>query len=317
MNLLDVSNISRKEGDEYVVRNVSFTQQPLEKIAVAGATGSGKSSLLRMIGGLATPSEGTVFFKKVRVAGPDERLIPGHPSIVYLSQYFELRNHYRVRDLLSMASKITEREAEKMYAVCRINHLLNRWTHQLSGGEKQRIAVARLLVTSPQLLLLDEPYSNLDPFHKTTLKNVINDISEELKISCILVSHDPLDTLSWADKVVVLKKGEVVQTGTAREIYAKPACKYTAALFGKFTIVGPQLGSALAAKKKGTDGTLLLRPEEVILVSDEQGVPATVDSVKFMGSYYEAELHCCGQKLLMFTQINNLSKGREVYISLY
>ncbi|HEX8315309.1 MAG TPA: ABC transporter ATP-binding protein, partial [Flavisolibacter sp.] len=231
MPVLEVINVSKQEDGALVVNKINFSQEHQQKLAVAGGTGSGKTSLLKMIAGLSAATSGTILFNGTRVKGPDEKLIPGHPSIAYLSQYFELRNHYRVKDFLSMAAKVATSEAATIYAVCRIDHLLERWTHQLSGGEKQRIALARLLITSPQLLLLDEPYSNLDPLHKNVLKTVINDLSRHLKITCMLVSHDPLDTLSWADEILILKKGELIQKDKPENIYNNPVDEYAATLF--------------------------------------------------------------------------------------
>jgi ABC-type glutathione transport system ATPase component len=318
MHLLEVSHLSRKEGEAYVINNISFTQKPLEKIAIAGATGSGKTSLLKMIAGLAIPTSGTVLFQNERVPGPDEKLIPGHSSIAYLSQYFELRNHYRVKDFLAMAAKVDEMSSHKIYELCRISHLLNRLTHQLSGGEKQRIALARLLITSPQLLLLDEPYSNLDPFHKNTLKKVIDDISNELNISCILVSHDPQDTLSWADKIIVIKAGKLIQDGTPETIYRQPANEYTAGLFGKYNLLN---SSALASFSKERSNELpeenyFLRPEDFILTDESKGVKCIASKVYFLGNSYEAEVEIEGRSILIRTGLKRVEKGETVYVSL-
>ncbi|RYZ28640.1 MAG: ABC transporter ATP-binding protein [Chitinophagaceae bacterium] len=318
MDLLTVANISRKEEENYVVKNISFSQQPLEKIAIAGATGSGKTSLLKMIGGLATPTEGSILFNNERIPGPDEKLIPGHPSIAFLSQYFELRNHYRVIDFLSMASKVNEQEAQNIYAVCDIAHLLKRWTHQLSGGEKQRIALARLLITSPKLLLLDEPFSNLDPFHKNTLKKVIADISSELRISCILVSHDPIDTLSWADKILVLNNGEMIQMDTPENIYRSPVDEYTAALFGKYNLLTPSLAKAFtnfsAIEINQTNS--YMRPEAIKIVGEGSGLKGEVIETKFMGGYEELNIRIGEEMLVVSHYMGKLSKGDVVYLRL-
>ena len=205
MTLLEVSGVSRLEEEICTVNKVSFTQRQFQKIAIAGSTGSGKTTLLKLIAGLVQATSGTILFDGAIVKGPEEKLLPGHPGIGYLSQHFELRNHYRVKEVLEMASKLSTEEATFIYEICRISHLLNRWTHQLSGGEKQRIALARLLVAAPRLLLLDEPYSNLDAIHKNILKKVIADVCDSLNITCILISHDAQDIMSWADEIIVLK----------------------------------------------------------------------------------------------------------------
>lgn len=217
--------------------HIDFTQRKGRHLAIAGETGSGKSTLLRVIAGLTAPVAGAVFFEGARVEGPHERLIPGHPGIAYLSQYFELWHHYKVEEVLSYSNDLDPAEAAALYRLCHIDHLLRRRTDQLSGGERQRIALARLLVHPPRLLLLDEPFSNLDMIHKRLLKNVIRDITEKYDITCILVSHDPYDTLSWADEMLLLREGRIHQQGTPGDLYFHPVDEYAAGLLGEYTLV--------------------------------------------------------------------------------
>ena len=139
MALLTVSAIAKKEKEQYTVKDISFTQQSLQKIAIAGETGSGKTTLLKMIAGLVQPDAGEILFEQERVVGPYEKLLPGHPRIAYLSQYFELRNNYRVVEELAYTNQLGEDAATGIFEVCRITHLLQRWTDELSGGERQRI----------------------------------------------------------------------------------------------------------------------------------------------------------------------------------
>lgn len=216
---------------------VSFTQRKGERIAVAGETGSGKSRLLKTIGGLFAPAQGMVLFEGGRVLGPQERLIAGQPGIGYLSQHFELWHNYYVEEVLSYANDLEPAEAAALYRLCDIDRLLKRRTDQLSGGERQRIALARLLVHPPRLLLLDEPFSNLDMIHKGILRRVIGESAAKFDITCILVSHDPRDVLSWADRLIVLREGRLVQQGTPVEVYSRPVDEYTAALLGDYTYV--------------------------------------------------------------------------------
>ncbi len=289
MSLLQVSAVSRQEGGAYLLKEISFTQKEFQKIAIAGATGSGKTTLLKIISGLEQPDGGEVLFEGVRVLGPFEKLIPGHPRIAYLSQHFELRNHYRVEEILQMANLIGEQEAHNIYEICRIDHLLSRWTHQLSGGERQRISLARLLVAAPKLLVLDEPYSNLDAIHTNILKTVINDISEKLKITCLLVSHDPHDMLPWADEIIILQNGQIIQKGTPIEVYKSPVNEHAAALFGKYNVVTPHL---IQAFPDHPGINRFIRPEDFTIEQGQhQGIKGVVKKAYFMGNYYEYVVH--------------------------
>lgn len=289
MALLTVFRIAKREKDKFFVNEVSFSQAISQKIAIAGETGSGKTTLLKMIAGLVQPSGGTIQFNGERVMGPEEKLIPGHPHIAYLSQHFELRNNYWVREILEYANKLTEQEAKDLYQVCRIEHLLHRRTDQLSGGEKQRIALARLLTSAPKLLLLDEPFSNLDAIHKGIIKSVVNDIVEKLSISCIMASHDASDLLSWADTILVMKNGQLLQQGTPEQVYKQPGNEYCAALFGEYNLFTGSL-AGLLNKHAGINSEvkrLLVRPEHIDIVTTETALfNGVIASITFYGSYY-------------------------------
>ncbi|MGB8191808.1 MAG: ABC transporter ATP-binding protein [Chitinophagaceae bacterium] len=318
MTFLTLSNITKREGKEAVLKNISFTQQQSKKTAIAGETGSGKSTLLKIIGGLIQPNDGEVLFENKHVEGPNERLIPGHPHIAYLSQHFELRNNYRVEEILEYANILSGTQAEDLYDVCRISHLLKRKTDQLSGGERQRIALARLLTTSPRLLLLDEPFSNLDIAHKNVLKSVIADIGQKLNITCLLVSHEPYDVLSWADEIIVLKDGEIVQTGTPDKIYRHPVNAYVAGLFGKYNLIHP-INAPLFSSLNGNAGnnkSIFIRPENLKINSGENGLKADVSSVRFAGIFYELEVVLPdNQMIIIKTGHRNIAAGDTVYIS--
>lgn len=313
MSLLNVSGISKKEREEYLIRNINFIQEPSEKIAVAGATGSGKTTLLKIIAGLIQPDEGEVLFEGLRVKGPLEKLLPGHPQIAYLSQNFELRNNYRVEELLQMTNKLSETDATLVYEVCRIDHLLKRKSNELSGGERQRIAFAKALVTSPKLLLLDEPFSNLDAIHRSILKSVINDIDERLNTTCILVSHDPADLLSWADEIIVLNDGKIIQRASPEEVYKHPVNEYAAALFGKYNSVSPELIHLFPSLEN--DVRRFIRPRDFRVNLDNSGVESKVQRSSFMGTYHEVEINLSGHLVIVVSDYE-LKEGDTVYLSL-
>jgi ABC-type Fe3+/spermidine/putrescine transport system ATPase subunit len=319
MDLLSISGISKQKDGNFILKDINFTQQPFQKIAIAGETGSGKTTLLKIIAGLLQPTTGQVLFKQKRVLGPEQKLIPGHAGIGYVSQHFELRNNYRVEEELSYTNRLTNKAAARIYEVCRISNLLRRWTHQLSGGEKQRIVTARVLIASPQLLLLDEPFSNLDMAHRNLMNTVINDIGEQLKITCMLVSHDPLDTLSWADEIIVLKDGEIVQRGTEQQIYHQPVNEYCAALFGKYNLITADQIKYFAGLQNSNLNKkhILIRPEHFNIVTKEKGAAeGRVNKVSFFGSYYEIEVLLAELKVTVKTGISTIAKADTIYISL-
>jgi len=316
MALLEVAGISKREKGNFVLNNIEFNQQPSQKIAIAGETGSGKTSLLKIIAGLLQPDEGTVYFEGKRVLGPLEKLIPGHKDIAYLSQHFELRNNYRVEEELESKNLLTEEAADKIYRICKIEHLLKRKTDQLSGGERQRIVLALLLTTSPKLLLLDEPFSNLDAIHKNIIKSVLLDIGTQLNTSCILVSHDAADTLSWADTILVLRDGKIIQQGTPVEVYTEPVDEYCAGLFGEYNLLNE--ANAKTFFPTGDDkAQLIMRPEQFSIVAESSSAAkGVVKAVYFFGSYYSADVLVNGQLLRIRTGQKDLAIGDAVFLTL-
>jgi ABC-type sugar transport system ATPase subunit len=314
MSLLNVSGISKKQGEIFLLKNINFIQEPFQKLAIAGSTGSGKTTLLKIIAGLIQPDDGQVLFEGTRVKGPLEKLLPGHSQIAYLSQHFELRNNYRVEEVLQMANKLSDADAELVCKVCRIDHLLNRWTDELSGGERQRISFAKALVTSPKLLLLDEPFSNLDAIHRGVLKSVINDVEEKLNTTCILVSHDPVDLLSWADEIIIISEGKIIQRGSPEEVYKFPINEYAAALFGKYTIMSNELIRVFPSLEN--NNRRFMRPGDFKISFNENDVSAEIQSLNFMGNFYEIEVNASGCKLIITSDSNNLNKGDVVYVSI-
>ena len=317
MTLLKVSHISKVGEGGFAMRDICFTQSRLQKIAIAGETGSGKSTLLKIIAGLIQPDNGDVWLDKKRVEGPSEKLVPGHRAIAYLSQFFELQKFLTVEQILGYANKLTEREANELYKICQIDHLLKRKTDHLSGGERQRIALARLLTSSPKLLLLDEPFSHLDLAHKNVLKSVINNISEKLEITCILVSHDPADTLSWADKIIVMKEGRIIQEGTPEKIYRQPVNDYVAGLFGRYTILSSAPKKTLFEGAKKFKEKSFYRSEDFKITEKARGsLKGKVISVTFFGGYYEVEISVLKSTIAVKTTERNIKFGDKVYVSL-
>lgn len=292
MDLLTVAGISLEEHGNTVLQNISFRQRPHQKLALAGESGTGKSTLLQVIAGLIQPGAGQVRVLGDRVRPPAETLVPGHPGVAYLSQKSELPQFLRVEQVLRYANKQSAPEAQALYELCRIDHLMERRTDQLSGGEQQRVALARLLLGAPTLLLLDEPFSNLDRVHKRILQGIIEALGARLRITCLLVSHDAADTLPWADEILVLHRGQIVQQGPPEQIYLQPVNEYTAGLFGDYNLLkGTDRQRFLPQARRAAHARLLVRPEQFVLGPVGSGaVDGKVKAVRFLGSFYEVEI---------------------------
>ncbi len=318
MDLLTVSGISLADQGNRGLREVSFSQLAHQKLALAGESGAGKSTLLQVIAGLVQPSAGEVRVAGRRVRGPAETLVAGHAGVAYLPQNSALPHALRVGQVLRYASQRPAAEAQGLYVLCRIDHLLARRTDELSGGEQQRVALARLLLGAPRLLLLDEPFSNLDRVHKRQLQAILAALGERLAITCLLVSHDPADTLAWADEILVLRRGRLVQQGPPERIYRQPADEYTAALFGDYSLVrgADRRALAPAAGPQGAGAALLVRPEQFRLgPAGDGGLPGTVRAVRFAGSYYELEIELPQTTVRARAGATALAPGDAVYVS--
>ncbi len=310
MALLDVQHISKHQPDRVIVDDISFQQAAFQKVAITGESGAGKSTLLKIISGYTQTDDGVVIFNGKKVIGPKDQLYPGHKEIAYLSQHYELLNNYYVKDLIWHQIKIEEELAAQLFEICRISHLLERRTDQLSGGEKQRIALCMLLVKSPKMLILDEPFSNLDLIHTDTLKSVLEDITDRLQITCLLTSHDPHDTLSWADEILVMKEGKIIQQGKPQEIYHQPVNEYVAGMFGKYNLLNSEQAAMFGIDTNGKD--VMIRPEEFFLNRND-GVKGVIKKISFWGGFYEVEVLIDDLKMIVRVMKNEWEVGEEIF----
>jgi iron(III) transport system ATP-binding protein len=307
MEWLDVVQATKETDQGKILSDILFSQQQYQKIGIVGETGSGKTTLLKSIAGLDQLTSGKIFFRQKRVEGAAEKLIPGHPQIAYLSQNFELRNNYWVHEVLSYANEMHPSDAKRLYSICKIDHLLDRRTDQLSGGERQRIALARLLTTQPALLLLDEPFSNLDPLHKSIMKQTLADIGNQLQMSFIMVSHDASDLLSWADEILIMKQGEILQKGKPEQLYHFPLNEYCGALLGPYDLLA---NFEIVSGSNPTDNLLWVRPEYFTLIEPhENGFSAIVEKIHFWGAYYLLEVRLNNEIFKILTIENKYNTG--------
>ncbi|MDE3125321.1 MAG: ATP-binding cassette domain-containing protein, partial [Bacteroidota bacterium] len=195
-----------------------------------------------------------------------------------------------------------------------------RKTNEVSGGERQRIALARLLITRPQLLILDEPFSNLDYANKQILKEVLTDVAQNHQLSFIMSSHDPMDILSWADIVLVLEKGQLIQQDSPKLIYNSPVNYYTAALFGDYNLIPVTFFTNTAQKPHILPDTqnCIVRPHQIKLTTpEENNCIGIVQEVNYMGSYYSIKVLTKFAGVLHVIETNTVwQPGNQVSITI-
>jgi iron(III) transport system ATP-binding protein len=188
-----------------------------------------------------------------------------------------------------MANKMEPARARHIYEICRIQHLLTRKTNQISGGEKQRIVLAQLLTTEPDLLLLDEPFSNLDKIHKQIMQDVISDFAAHFDTTCVLVSHDAADLLPWANRMLLIKEGAVVRDDHPATIFYTPQNEYEAELLGACNCISVGIfpGIKDLIHEANDNQQLFIRPSQLSLVKPTgKGFQGTIIGVAFCGSHY-------------------------------
>ena len=319
MFLLEVCGVAKNHGGESVNATISFGLPKGQKLAIAGETGSGKTTLLKMMAGLMEPTTGSVLFNGDRILMPNEQLIPGHPKIAFLSQHFELRNNYRVEELLEMANKMETARARYMYEICTIQHLLSRKTNQISGGEKQRIVLAQLLTTEPSLLLLDEPFSNLDKIHKQIMQDVISDIATHFDTTCVLVSHDAADLLPWANRMLLIKEGAIIRDDHPSTIFYTPQNEYEAELLGACNCISVGIFPIIKylIPEANDNQQLFVRPSQLCLIKPSgNGFEGTIVGVAFCGSHYLIKLQINGLTLQVASLDANYTVGDRYEVCL-
>jgi len=269
------------------VSNLSFGIPEGKVTAVIGESGSGKSTLLRLIYGLLAPDSGEIRYRGWRVPGPSEKLIPGHDAMRMVSQGFDDLNTYaNVWDNVASQLSNTDleaklRETEASLRRLRIDHLAKQRISDLSGGEKQRVALARALVNNPEVLLMDEPFNQVDASFTDTLQRDIRAIVEETGLTVVLVSHDPAEVLAMADELIVLKGGRLMAAGKPTKLYPQPPNAYTARLLAKSNILEAAEAQLLGID---TDTPVAIHPEWLSFTENTHG-RFRVQEMQFKGFY--------------------------------
>jgi iron(III) transport system ATP-binding protein len=302
---ITINQLAKSFGtDSRVVDGVSFSIQPGEMFFLLGPSGCGKTTVLRMLAGFLQPDGGDILFdqKRMNDIAPQNRntamVFQNYAIWPHLTVYENVAYGPRARNL---DGKSIDQRVTDALRVVRLEDLAHRKPAQLSGGQQQRVALARALAVEPDLILLDEPLSNLDARLRLELRGELQRIHRETRTTCLYVTHDQEEALSLADRIAVMNRGRIEQIGTPRELYEHPANAFTARFMGEINVVAPD--SPLAALLKGPPNRKLgFRPESARLGSD--GIPAVVKHATYLGSKTELLVETAtGEQLKLWTNL--------------
>jgi len=225
--MLQVKELGKRYGHIQAIQEISFGVAQAEILAILGPSGCGKTTLLRLIAGFEKPDSGTVWINGNEVSTPNRLVPPFKRVISMIFQDLALWPHMTVKDHIRFAlgkknQKNREEKVEKILSEVSLTGFYNRYPHQLSGGERQRLAIARALAPEPAYLLMDEPFTNLDPILKGELENVIMQLKTELNIGILYVTHSIDEAFTLADSMAVMNQGKIEQIGKKEDICANP-----------------------------------------------------------------------------------------------
>ncbi len=299
---VELDSVSRSFGATRAVAGVSLAVRTGELFAVLGPSGCGKSTLLRLIAGFERPDGGTVAVSGEAVAGPRRWIAPERRRVGMVFQEDALFPHLSVEGNVGFgvrgggrsAARREERSAaRRALELVGLHHKGDRYPHELSGGERQRVALARALATRPSVVLLDEPFSSLDAPLRASLRREVELILRDAEATALLVTHDQEEALSLADRVAVMRDGELTQVGPPEEVYARPADRWTAGFLGEVNVLAGlargdrvetelgrfDLAPAEYAQPASAGGSvhMAVRPEQLELRADELGNAEVID----------------------------------------
>lgn len=318
--IISVKSLTKQYQAEQAggIKNISFEIKKGDVVAIIGESGSGKSTLLKSIYGLLKVDDGEIFFQNEKVKGPDEQLIPGHKQMKMVTQDFSLNIYAKVYD--NIASQLSNTDlktkADKTNQIMehlRISQLQNKKIIELSGGEQQRVAIAKAMVADTQVLLLDEPFSQVDALLKNQLRADIKRVAAETGVTVILVSHDPADGLFLADQLLIIKDGELLQTGKPSEIYQKPKHIYTARILGNAVVLSKNDAEKIGLKTEKEH--VVFYPEWAELKSNWDSRRFEVKDVYYKGFYDELLLERNGI-LVRAIQLNRGEHKKNDHVQL-
>ena len=301
--MLKVENISFGYSDSLVLKNISFQAKKGEHISIIGESGSGKSTLLKLLYGEHDLNEGKMFWKDEQILGPKFNLIVGQDYIKYVAQEFDLDPFKTVQDnigtfLSPFYPRKKKKRIQELLEVVELQEYAETKVNFLSGGQKQRVAIAKAMAETPEIIILDEPFSHIDNFKKQSLRRNLFSYLKEKKIACIVATHDKDDVLGFSDSMIVLNNAQIIANDSPEVLYNDPKTPLVASFFGEFNIINSQIVYANQLK-----------------MVDSPNLKTTVNKSYFHGQYFLIEANLNGE-IIYFEHDCELEKGKEVYLKI-
>ena len=286
--MIRLEGVTKRFRDVTAVDGASLCLDRGEVVALLGPSGCGKTTLLRLVAGFERPDEGTVRVAGRVVAAPGTWIAPEARRVGMVFQDYALFPHLTVSSNVGFGLPRRERahRVPELLEIVGLDSLGHRYPHELSGGQQQRVALARALAPAPELVLLDEPWSNVDPFLRDSLRAEVAEIIRPLGVTVLLVTHDREEAFSLADRIALMRDGTVVQEGTPEELYFAPASRWAAEFVGAANVLPGRVIDGLVRTAIGafpangaglrTDARVLVRPELLELEPDDAGAGEVV-----------------------------------------
>jgi len=279
--MLEINQISFSYGNDSVVNDVSFSVEKGQIISIIGASGSGKSTLLKLVYGLLDANSGQMFWNKNQILGPKFHLVPGMDYMKYLAQDFDLMPFVSVAENVGrfLSNFYLKEKAERINELLELVEMTD-FAHVkakfLSGGQMQRVALARVLALEPEVLLLDEPFSHIDSYQKNRISRHLFAYCKKKGITVLFTSHTPEEALMFSDEIVVMQNGEVIEKDVPEKIYNFPKTEYIARLTGDINVI------PVSYFGKNDGSILYVRPHQIKIA--ENGLKVEVIQNYFKGN---------------------------------
>ncbi|WP_020593073.1 ABC transporter ATP-binding protein [Kiloniella laminariae] len=316
MGSIKLENVTKSFGDVAVIPPLNLEINEGEFVVFVGPSGCGKSTLLRLIAGLEDVSSGNIYIDGADATG----IRPARRGLAMVFQSYALYPHMSVRNniafplkMAGMAAAEIDRKVMGAAEVLNLTDYLKRRPGQLSGGQRQRVAIGRAIVREPKAFLFDEPLSNLDAALRVNMRLEISELHQKLKTTMVYVTHDQIEAMTMADKIVVLRKGVIEQVGTPLELYRNPANLFVASFIGS-----PKMNFLKGKEAARHDAhTIGIRPEHLSISRQEGLWKGTVGVAEHLGSdtFLYVTLADGSQVTVRAAGEVELSHGDSVYIS--